>query len=740
MPCASSGMNAPCCEMSDAMREPICFVDLRARHTAPGVPAFTNFGFALMRPALALFLAFAAGGCGSDEGPGAGGPTPVDDVGGGTGDVGGVPEFTPCADNLDCAGGEVCRDEVCRVACESNGDCGGLTPVCDPSSQLCTGCVATSDCGGGERCRDGFCQAFCRGPEDCAGDQVCATSTGSCVDPQCTANRDCAGGEVCRAGLCRPFDDPVCTPGASRCVGSTLVRCSDDGRREVETPCEAPTICEDTGSSAQCFDPSCDPFSIGCVDDETAFVCNATGDGRDLLACRSDQRCDAGQCVRRVCSPGAVTCDGADVRVCNEDGTGFRVVDCDTFGSCASSPFGCTCSAGTCAERRCEPGRSECVGPGTRSCDDDGLTIGSVTACGEDEGCFGGVCESLACTPGSVRCSGSVLLTCDGSGEGYTTRDCRDEGAFCDGASGTPTCTSRVCTPGQAICNTAGTAVLACNASGSEQTTQTCATGQYCEQGRCLDRICTPGNVACRGGNVSRCNAAGSAWQVETACGSGTVCRDAACVAETNECTQSNDCVRAGAECDGNTLVTRSPTGSCVSGTCAWGAGETRVACGTNERCDATVGACVARPVPCTTNANCTSSQECIDSVCVPRNPLNCTTDAECVALAGTSPSASRAVCDPRVGCMIPGLCNADLSTVIDPFDAPCLPGQTCAVDLLGGIIDNEFRGRCGTCSTEQANTCRRGEACTTALLTGEVRCTRATDGSGGGSPPFPFP
>ena len=91
-------------EMLDAMREPIRPADLVARFVA--------------RALLLTITATTGAGCGSEDGPGGGAPTPVDDVGGGGGDASGPPEFSPCTDNLDCAGGEVCRDEVCRVACE----------------------------------------------------------------------------------------------------------------------------------------------------------------------------------------------------------------------------------------------------------------------------------------------------------------------------------------------------------------------------------------------------------------------------------------------------------------------------------------------------------------------------------------------------------------------------------------------------------------------------------------------
>jgi hypothetical protein len=618
----------------------------------------------LHRTASLLFsatLLVALGACSDDDtSSGSNGPTLLPDGGGGTAN----PDLTACADNLDCGGGEVCRDGLCRAACADDDECDGLTPICDPAAGFCVGCRVTGDCAGGERCRAGLCEPFCRSAEDCGQGEACQVSTGACMEAECEANRDCRGGEACRGGLCRPIDEPICTPGATRCSGSTLITCTADGRREVESTCSGRERCEDTGTSARCIDPSCEPFSIGCIDDATAFVCAAAGDDRDLLPCRGDQRCVDGSCVRRACTPGTFECDGNAVRVCNEDGSAFVLVVCDGLEECADTPWGCTCNDGTCAARICDPGTAECVGPGSRSCLNDGRTLGPVEACADDEGCFGGQCEPIACTPGTVRCSGTSLLTCTVDGAGYSVRDCRSEGAFCDTGAPTPTCTTRTCEPGLATCNATNTAVIVCNATGSEQTTTACGTNEYCSAGRCLERVCTPGARSCRSGNVHVCNALGSGFTLIETCNYGSV--------DTSE-----DCGAQGKTCS-------------------------------------------------------VSAQACVGG-----DTSTCRTDAECVALAGSDPEADKARCDSRVGCVIPGLCGSAGALVIDPFNSPCLAGQTCELDLLGSIFGNEVSATCGPCSTEDASTCRAGEVCRASLL-GSATCRRPSSDSGGGLPPIP--
>ena len=183
---------------------------------------------------LSVFATLVA--CGSDEGSG----TPDgsgDGSGNGAGDAGfdgggeegGGIDLPVCVDNLDCRGGEVCRDGLCREACGDGDPCSGPLPVCHPTLGICVECVLTADCAGGEVCFDGTCIDACGSDADCAGGQACDRATGACIDVDCVDDGDCRGGEACRGGACVPIDDQVCDPDEASCEGNTLVGCTRDG-------------------------------------------------------------------------------------------------------------------------------------------------------------------------------------------------------------------------------------------------------------------------------------------------------------------------------------------------------------------------------------------------------------------------------------------------------------------------------------------------------------------------------
>jgi hypothetical protein len=89
-----------------------------------------------------------------------------------------------CQDNLDCRGGEVCREGRCVV--------------------VGRGCQEDLDCAGGERCLEGRCA-----PISCVNDEGC--------DP----------GELCHEGACVA---QMCSPGSRRCAADGVQRCDAQGR------------------------------------------------------------------------------------------------------------------------------------------------------------------------------------------------------------------------------------------------------------------------------------------------------------------------------------------------------------------------------------------------------------------------------------------------------------------------------------------------------------------------------
>lgn len=414
-------------------------------------------------------------------------PTPDADTG---------PDLTPCDDNRDCLGGEVCRDGLCREACDPGLACEGPLPVCDALLGYCVECLDADDCSDGAICRDR-----------------------RCVAPSCRTAADCRGGETCRAGECIPIDERICSPNTRRCDGDTLVLCSRDGTAESREPCD--DLCVQADGSADCVARICSPGDVGCLDIDTGFLCSDDGTRLDPLPCSSNQSCVEGICVPRVCDPGAVTCEGNAIATCNEEGTATTFDDC---GTCEAAN-GCTCVAGGCTARVCVPGTSRCVGNASQRCAPDGLAFEAPVACG-DALCIAGACVSQVCEPGSAECAGDTLLACDDDGLTRISIDCTETDDLCiDGR-----CLARLCEPGALRCID-DTLVGACDERGANETRTPCEEGTSCNGGRCVsDAFCDPSDPPfCLDNSRFRCNAEGTAFTRIETCDRTETCTPGAC-------------------------------------------------------------------------------------------------------------------------------------------------------------------------------------------------------------------
>ena len=659
--------------------------------------------------------------CGGDEASvPAGGSSDVgvtDTSGGGDAVV-----LPPCVDATDCRGGELCFEGECREACDVADPCRGALPVCDPVSRVCVGCLSSSDCGAGSRCVEGTCESFCTLAVDCAAGEACDTRTGQCVAAQCTDDAQCAGGQACREGLCRPIEEPICAPGETRCDGNTLQTCANDGARYLDATCE--DRCVQSADGASCVTEICEPNEIGCLNATTAFLCDRTGTSRESLPCGDGQSCVEGTCRVQTCEPGSFTCDGDTVLACDETGTAQVGLACSATPECADAEFGCGCADGVCEVRICDPGASACVGPGYRTCREDGLGFLPVVTCESGTSCIAGACLANTCSSGAQSCSGDTLLTCTSTGTGYLERDCAAESSTCvsTGAS-TAQCRSRVCEPRSTRCSADQRSVVTCDEQGLTEATAACPAGDYCSGGVCVDQVCTPNATVCATGDVYRCNAAGSAQTLVDECASNEVCAAGACIEDTSECSSSVDCPRPASLCDGNTLVSYSANGRCSAGSCDYSTVVTRTNCSTTSRvCDAATSACITPP----TTGDCTSDEQCRSRA----------------AAAGYTGSSNRVQCDPEVGCYLTGTCPGTDGTTgtpsaSDPFQATCSEATTCNVifDLFGGGTDTYA---CYGCTVGDDSACRDGEVCRQPpfdLLGLGPFC--ATPTSGGG---LPFP
>lgn len=440
----------------------------------------------------------------------------------------GPPPLAECEDNTNCSGGEVCREGHCRTVCDDETPCSGFYGQCDPARGYCVECTANEQCDADEACFDGLCEFYCSADDQCREGQACDENTGQCYDKECERNADCQGGFGCDDFRCVNLDPVICEANTGRCDGDTVVACNGDGTRETRTDCQADERCVVNGTAAACLVLVCTPDEIGCVDDATAFVCDATGTGRTDLPCNASQYCQGGVCRNQQCEPQSVTCEGNNLVACNGLGSSSESVSCDATPACEAEPFGCACVDAACQARTCRPEEAECAANGFRRCNANGTGYEAVVPCAE--GCAAGRCVSSTCTTGETLCSGDVLLTCNAGGNGYDETDCGASQETCiEGAAGAA-CGAPICEPLATSCSVDGRSVITCNAFGTATSEAPCGDGRYCDVGVCKDQVCEPGTRSCAGAtSVQTCDALGSELTV-TSCAGGRQCQEGQCV------------------------------------------------------------------------------------------------------------------------------------------------------------------------------------------------------------------
>lgn len=325
------------------------------------------------------------------------------DASGGSGDAGSDaadgsadpgPVFTPCADNLDCRGGEVCRGGFCREACSDGDPCIGDLRACDPELGFCVECNVDPDCPANYRCLDQACSFYCVSDAGCGAGTVCDLDSGACIEPDCTADSECPGGFACRDFTCAPIDEPICAADTQRCEGDVVVGCSRDGTVETRTNCDVGAVCVYTGdTTATCRPVVCTPSTSGCSDTNTRFSCDSTGTLLDEADCAAGEFCTDGFCATQACAPNATRCEGDTLAVCDALGSAESFIACDDTVDCVGSAFGCYCADGDCSARVCDPGTLRCVGPGYQACSPEGSTWGTVQSCPSGQSCSAGACR-----------------------------------------------------------------------------------------------------------------------------------------------------------------------------------------------------------------------------------------------------------------------------------------------------------------------------------------------------------
>ncbi len=324
-----------------------------------------------------------------------------------------------CANANFCDGVETCVGG----ACTSPGDpCLGQPQCQNVCDEVANNCLAPN----GLVCNDG---QFCTATDACDG-------AGACVG----AGDTCAGGAECAAS---------CNEAADNCFAATTIPCTDDGSICSDDLCTGAGACGHPPNTAPCDDGlfcngtdvcsagACthagDPCLGGaeCVNtcDETADNCITPVDtpcSDDGLECTTDlclagacahapvdARCDQGECVLGVCTPGA---EGADKRGC----VAASVAESE---QCTDDGFSCTedtCTGGACLHvpiaSRCVP-PDDCTSavcePGQPTADVEGCIPGPALeegqGCAEDgEPCTNDICRTGTCAhddvPDTITC------------------------------------------------------------------------------------------------------------------------------------------------------------------------------------------------------------------------------------------------------------------------------------------------------------------------------------------------
>ena len=272
---------------------------------------------------------------------------------------------------------------VAPTTCESDKVCLALGGVCDAQlTKRCVECLSDGDCDAGT-CEGGRCSASrvaCASSKACAQlNGVCDGKKGYCVD--CVTKSDCGQGDICVAGSCVA---PICIGGESSCAPGKPSRlvCSATGDKVDEIACAAGESCK-AGKCVPGGSPSCTPGAKSCKGQDV-WVCQADGKASvKLAACPSATTCDKGACVggSGTCKAGAKKCSATKLLTCDAGGN-WLATDCVDGSACTTD----SCAAGACSFKPVADGTT-CVG-GT---------------------CAAGVCK-LQCTPGTFVGKHTVLM------------------------------------------------------------------------------------------------------------------------------------------------------------------------------------------------------------------------------------------------------------------------------------------------------------------------------------------
>jgi hypothetical protein len=225
-----------------------------------------------------------------------------------------------------------CVGDACPGAC-GDADCGGTTPLAEPGTPgRFTSCASSASCdeASGFACVDGLCRHACSSHFDCGGVAVCdRRGTG---DAYCSLTNP----PTQPGGYYSSCPDGECTRGFT-CVGAgigdTDSYCSSDCSSDRD--CPAGFLCSTIQSASGGERKLCTPRGY-CAACETHADCLSVPRGVCARDESGEKRCT------EFCSPGTNSCPWGDATDCRLTDDDLGVPTCQhRFGACVGEGNGC---------------------------------------------------------------------------------------------------------------------------------------------------------------------------------------------------------------------------------------------------------------------------------------------------------------------------------------------------------------------------------------------------------------